>query len=199
MNWDAHLCVHWLDLLRHEAISTVAWEPVKIECWIKLESCKMTDTIVQDSESRLNSCKKCFRVKTANAESAESSQNRLRLTTTTVVVRDGHRAGNVFVGFFVIRATQEWARLKFCSLLSRLRSRGLTKGAILKRCHSGVGLSQDVRLNHAQPAIRTIQRTPMSTLRVTNSAEHVVVSARRTDALTPLRTNEQTLVGVRAR
>ncbi len=29
MNRDAHLVVHWLDLFRHEVISTVAWEPVK--------------------------------------------------------------------------------------------------------------------------------------------------------------------------
>lgn len=29
MNWDFHLLIHYLDLARHEFISTMAWEPVK--------------------------------------------------------------------------------------------------------------------------------------------------------------------------
>jgi len=29
MHWYFHLFIHYLDLLRHETISTMAWEPVK--------------------------------------------------------------------------------------------------------------------------------------------------------------------------
>jgi hypothetical protein len=29
MHWYYHLLIHYLDLIRHETISTVAWEPVK--------------------------------------------------------------------------------------------------------------------------------------------------------------------------